>query len=362
MSKKRIVFASVLKPVDDVRTYYKLAKSLVPTCKYDIFIIGFPSKQPVIDPDIKFLPLPAFSHRSLKRLHMHRLISQQVESLSPDLLVINTHELLSVAAGLKQGNQMKLIYDIRENYFDNLNLAPFAFSVWMARKVRRKEARIAPHIDHFILAEKCYKDMLPFIENRYTVLENKSVFRNTSPPKEKLEKIVFSGTLAEQTGVFRAIQITRELVKNNPAVRLGIVGNSFDRNILRRLHEAASAHTWIELDIDEAPRPYSRIRDVIQTADAGMMLYKDLPALNRKMPTKLYEYVAHKLPVICPADSPWLPFLDQYPAALTWNHSAEGLFQQFEKKRFYVKEPGSEVLWEEEGDVFSELIEAVVSR
>ena len=59
--KKRVVFASVLKPVDDPRTYLKMARSLVPGHKYEIFIIGYPSKQKVFDPDITFLPLPPFS-------------------------------------------------------------------------------------------------------------------------------------------------------------------------------------------------------------------------------------------------------------------------------------------------------------
>jgi hypothetical protein len=137
---KKVVFASMLKPVDDVRTYHKLAKSLLSTGKYEIFIIGFPSKQPVIDPDIKFLPLPLFKRLSPVRLLLHQRIAKMIANLKPDLVIVNTHELLPAAVRLKRQTGFKLIYDVRENYSENLRLS--GLPSFVARWVRQKETRL----------------------------------------------------------------------------------------------------------------------------------------------------------------------------------------------------------------------------
>ena len=52
MKKQRIVLASVLKPVDDVRMFEKIGKSLSAITGHDVFIIGYPSKAPGADPKI----------------------------------------------------------------------------------------------------------------------------------------------------------------------------------------------------------------------------------------------------------------------------------------------------------------------
>ena len=44
--KKKIVIASVLKPVDDVRAYWKLSQSMAKTNKYEVNIIGNDGKKP----------------------------------------------------------------------------------------------------------------------------------------------------------------------------------------------------------------------------------------------------------------------------------------------------------------------------
>jgi hypothetical protein len=68
MKKQRIVLASVLKPVDDTRMFEKLGKSLSDNPNYEIFILGYPSKQPPTNPKIIFLPHPNFVRLSMKRV------------------------------------------------------------------------------------------------------------------------------------------------------------------------------------------------------------------------------------------------------------------------------------------------------
>ncbi|MEJ2006483.1 MAG: hypothetical protein P8X57_16335, partial [Cyclobacteriaceae bacterium] len=292
---------------------------------------------------------PEFKRWSLKRKEMYPRISEMIARISPDLLIVNTHELLSLAVELKQKRpeDLKLIYDIRENYYDNLVLAGFPFSAWAARNVRKKEDRLATHIDHFILAEKCYRN-LPFIDKRFTVLENKSVYQvQGKRDHRKLKKLVFTGTLSEQSGVFRAIHIAESLHGKDPNVMLKVVGNSFDRKIIRRIRSIASALPWMNADIAEAPLPYHRILEAIKSADAGMILNSNIPEIREKMPTKLYEYTAHQLPIICTDDSPWMTFMEQYPAAIPWQNDPTAFLKAFDRINFYRTKPGSEVLWKE---------------
>src|SRR5258708_6960296 len=97
MKKQRIVIASLLKPVNDTRMFEKMANSLARV--YDVFIIGFSSEKDVsVNSSIHFLPHGPFKRISFQRFIQPLRILKKIHKVKPEVLIVNTHELLIVAA------------------------------------------------------------------------------------------------------------------------------------------------------------------------------------------------------------------------------------------------------------------------
>src|SRR5690606_8480188 len=135
-----------------------------------------------------------------------------------------THELLLPGVFLKILLGCRLFYDVQENYYRNIIHTP-AFPKFLrpilATYVRVKEWCSAPFIDHYFLAEASYQTELPFLRKKYTIIENKYKGRRIPTDKkctsDRNFHFIFSGTLAQSTGVFIAIELACKLHKENPS-------------------------------------------------------------------------------------------------------------------------------------------------
>ena len=66
IKKRRIVLASVLKPVNDPRMFEKMGQSLAN--QYEVHCIGYPSQVKIHSPSVSLHPLPPFKRLSFSRL------------------------------------------------------------------------------------------------------------------------------------------------------------------------------------------------------------------------------------------------------------------------------------------------------
>ena len=185
IKKRRIVLASVLKPVNDPRMFEKMGQSLSPY--YEVHIIGTKSKTDSSHDNIIFHPLASYARLSLDRILAPLRILKKILHLKPALLVICTHELLWVVLIAKIFLRCPVVYDIRENYFRNIlhtNSFPSILRVFIALYVRIKEWITLPAINNFFLAEVGYALELSFVKNKKVILENK-VKKTLWPDGEK---------------------------------------------------------------------------------------------------------------------------------------------------------------------------------
>ena len=118
--KKKIVIASVLKPIDDVRAYWKLSQSIAKTNKYEVNIIGNVSKKEPSYENIKFHSHPIRGSQWIKRWFLRLKIMFKVLRIKPDILIITTHELITVSLLARLLIHCKVVYDVQENYYLNL--------------------------------------------------------------------------------------------------------------------------------------------------------------------------------------------------------------------------------------------------
>ena len=347
------MIASVLKPVNDTRTSEKIAQSLADTHQYEVHVLGVEGKTTATH-NLHVHAHAAFNRLSLTRILLPWQIFQKIRVLRPALLVIATHELIVAALLLKVLLRCKIIYDVQENYYRNILHTP-AFPLFvrplLAFYVRIKEILSAPFIDHFFLAEKGYEKELGFVKNNFTVLENKL----KRPPyfqarKKNSSTLLFSGTLAETTGVFKAIEVAEQLHHLDKQVTLTVAGFCPQHSTLAKIRNKISARPYIRLIGGDTLVAHEEILSLIKEADAGIISYPQNPSTINSIPTKLYEYLGYRLPILLAYHPVWTKICLPYAAAVVFdpaNIDAAGILETLKKGHFYTKEP-NDVFWDSE--------------
>lgn len=358
MKNRRIVLASILKPVDDTRMSEKLAASLVKIEGHMVYIIGYPSQSKTTDDSVVILPLKPFSRISIGRLLAPLSVLQKCIQVKPELLIVNTHDLLFVAIVNRILFGSKIVYDIRENYARNILYTP-AFSPalrhLLACWVRLKERLITPLFHAVFLAEKCYETEMPFVRSKSLVLENKAVVPTNfkrQPIAGKI-RLVFTGTLAESTGVFQAIDLAKKLHTHNPNLELTIAGYCALPSTLAKIKSAIDRSPFITLIGGDRLVPHNQILNVISTANFGLVYYPPAPHTRGKMPTKLFEYLACQLPILLQPEPAWVALCKPCHAAITVdfdNPDLGEILAQF-NTAFYTQKPEG-VTWQDEESRF----------
>src|SRR6478609_7997230 len=355
MKKRRIVLASILKPVNETRMFEKMGTTLANTGDYEVFIIGAQETIKTVYPNINFLDHHSFSRLSLRRLIEPWTILRKLIKVKPEVVIICTHELLLIASLYKLISHAKIIYDVQENYFRNIwytKAFPSVLRNVIASWVRFKEKLTAPFIDWFFLAERGYEKEFSFYKKRYTVIENK--FRKPEqfkrqPQPDKIQ-LLFSGTIAESTGVFEAIELAKQLHAHEPRVTLTIMGYCAFVSTREKLRDKISELNFIFLMGGDQLVPHSEIIAAIAQANFGIIYYPASPHTENSIPTKLYEYMGCELPILLQNHKPWMELTSSYPAAISIdfeNVNAAEILQKMKQTAFYAQKP-TEVFWDSE--------------
>ncbi len=315
---KRIVIASILKPVNDTRMYEKIGISLGNTNKYEVNIIGFYTKKYTHVENIKFYPIFKFHRLSFRRIFAPFLYFIYLVRIKPALIIITTPELLPATCCYKIFFKTKIIYDIQENYKLNIlhnQVYPHAIKFLLAYIVRKTEVMCSSHISLYFLAEDCYKEELKFIGDRYKVLKNKYVQpKNIKAPSKLTDKIhlIYTGTIARNYGILEAIHLSKELHKYQENIFLTIAGFCAEEKLYNEVLSKILGCEFIEMIGGKKLLPHEEIIRLIKIADFGLVPYQPDPSIENKIPTKLYEYLANKVPVILQNHKTWVSFCAPY--------------------------------------------------
>lgn len=364
--KSTVVIASVLKPVDDPRMFEKIGLTLAASGEYDVHLIGRTSPAKQHGPVTQH-PLGNFSRFSPGRFVAPWRIFLITVKLKPDILIISTHELLYLAMVLKLFTKCKVLYDVQENYYWNILYTP-AFPLlvkpFIAFYVRGKEVLCSKFIDHFLLAEKGYEQELKFPGNRYTVIENKvqippgeNDLAKPLVPGETVE-LIFSGTIAETTGVFTAIELAVKLHVIDERFRLTIIGFCSQPGTLEKIRLLIKPRSFIRLVVRDTPIPHPEIFAQIRKSHFGLITYQINPSTMNSIPTKMYEYLGFKLPILLVNHKPWVDFCLPLTASVVFdaaNVNGPVIYSEMMNKSFYTALPDF-VYWETEEP---KLLEAV---
>ena len=376
MSEKRILLASLLKPVNDTRMYEKLGLSLSSLPGTEIHICGFETPIPAAAPaNILFHPLFSFSRLSMGRLKAQLTFYKFLKELKPQVVIVCTHELLLPSYIYCRRHKTKLLYDVQENYALNLlkqqNYAPLVKRL-LAWGVRSVEHLVSQSIAHFILAERSYAEELTFIKNRYTILENKyrrsATYASPAIPvllKEEPLRLLYSGTIAKAYGIFEAIELAEKLYAVDSSTTLTIIGYSARQDTLYEVYQRIRAKSYIRLVGGEKLVPHQQIIEEINKSNVGLLPYRPNDSTFRCIPTKLYEYMAHALPIVVQQNPLWHSIVWQKHAGLSidfMNIDEQELLNRLRSTIFYTLGVSKDIFWKKEEEkllkLFNEKIKA----
>lgn len=364
-SRIPVIIASSLKSAKDTRAWGKLGFSLRETNKYHLNFIGFSVIKQWDEHDEHFFS-SSKSKTTWGRATSQLKFLKTLITVRPKILICCTYEYLPLAGLLKNILNYKLIYDVQENYVANL-----ALNHKLSAAKRSKLSRVikafekAAKVDLYLLAEECYVKEMPE-KHPYLVLENKfsGKIKQTNPIQFPLGKndfrFLISGTLTPTYGILEAIEWFKKVLQKHPESTLQIIGHCTLLSFQKELKKACNSCPEIELFSSEIPLDYTLILAAYQEKDFALLPYQNLPQLWDKMPTKLFEAAAMRLPVLIPNNSSWQEFLKPFSGGYVIDFSKPELAKQqlgeAVKQTYFSKSPDQSILW---SSIQSEFIEAV---
>lgn len=360
--KKRVVIASVLKPVDETRMFEKMGTTLA-NQGMEVSIIGYPSGNNVHAPGVSMLPLQQFGRLSVRRLFVPWIIFRKINRVKPHTIIINTPELLVIALLHKLLYGRRVVYDVLENYYRTIRFTetyPRGVRLLMACMVRLTELACAPFIDTFVLAEKGYSQELRFAKGT-VILENKLpkeiAGRYEHIRRGAYHRLIFTGTLAPTTGVFEAIRLARKLHALHAEYTLTIIGYAALPEVLADIKRELADAPFITLTGGDKLVAHRDILTEAAMAGTGLIIYPRNPATESSIPTKLYEYLALKLPVVIShtEESHRLVRQGNGGIVLEPNMSAAELHEKIANARFSF-DYSDQIFWDSEAEKLLQIV------
>ena len=383
-----VLLASVLKPVDDTRMRGKFAATLVRRPNTRVHVAGRGPRASSPEPPTETLGIHQHGIFQGSRLSSGRVAAQWrywklLRRVAPAVVVVHAPELLPLTLLWRAlGRGRTFLYDIRENYA--LNVATQRVYSGLSRRglaagLRWVEGLAAQRAAGLLLAEKSYAEELPFLRKlparRVVVLENKyqpapGQTLPAHPPGPLLAstplRLLYSGTISELNGVWEAVALAAQLREAWPAgAQLTIVGFCQQPALLERLQQAASQNpAWLTLIGGAEPVPHARVVAEITRSHIGLLPYRPHPSTERCRPTKLFEYLAHGLPIIASPNPLWQALLAAHGAGLPLDFAlpvdGPALAARLRSAHFYPNGMPTDVLWAEEGKKLRLLLDSLV--
>ncbi|SNC63546.1 Glycosyl transferases group 1 [Hymenobacter gelipurpurascens] len=377
-----ILLASVLKPLDDTRMLGKFARTLASRPNTEIHVAGRFAPTPTgLPANLHTHALLDGNRLSLNRLRAQRRYWQLLQEVQPDVVCVHAPELLPLTVLwriLDPGR--RFVYDVRENYALNIRTQQ-VYPAWarntLAALVRGLETLAASRAAGVLLAERSYSAELPFATpNRTLILENKyQPYTGEDAPKalghlpattEPL-RLLYSGTISELNGVFEAITFWQQARAVWPAAQLTIVGFCQQPAQLIQLWSAIDrAGEGITLLGGNTLVPHARIVEEINRSHLGLLPYRPHTSTARCIPTKLFEYMAHGLPVVIPPNPLWQKMIERYKAGICIDFQVLGQYPlsgtelaALLQQPFYPAGVPAEAFWKTEAEKLHRFMDSI---
>lgn len=237
-----------------------------------------------------------------------------IKHLKPDIIIIRDIPLAPISIFIAKIFNIKIVLDMAENF---------------PALIRINEKYISNPINKFLI---CNCNLYKWIE-KYSVLHSDKIFTVIEESKERLLreyeicdskisiisntpvvipkalnrntdskklKIVYTGNI---DGEFRGIQTlikTAEILKNNSDIEISIVGSG---SYLKKILSETDIKALDNLNM-LGYMQHEELLEYLKTQDIGIVPHIKCDCINYTIPNKLFDYMAHSLPIIVSSAKP----------------------------------------------------------
>ncbi|MEM6265588.1 MAG: glycosyltransferase [Bacteroidota bacterium] len=301
----RILHLTVLNPLTHTRIYHKLAISQA-NAGHEVHIAGqgkpaesLPSSQ------LFFHSTGTFYRLSLRRVLISFRLAQVIRRVKPVVIYVHTPELLLLGKWAHRKHRCQVIYDVHEDYFATIKGAEY-YPAWirhpLAKVIRTLEHRARNWLSGVQYAENCYDNILDISPKKYRVVRN--TFSNRMLEKQadlqilEDDYLLLTGTLHDDWGLSATLDLWKELRKYLP-LKLVVAGFAPQPESLSPVYGLQQTYPdEVFLYGGKTYLPYEHIIHLIQNCWAGTAFYHPFPHLQEKVPTKFYEFMAMRRPLL----------------------------------------------------------------
>lgn len=293
---KRVLLLSTVHPSTDSRIMYKIAPSL--RDYYNVFC-ALPGIDGGLRERLHLIKLPKFERLLPRILFAHSIVLVKCLRLRPDIVHIFVPELIPLAL-LFQWAGAKVIYEVQENLFKKFPIKRYNNSLVFKRLFQFFD-RLARRRFHCIFTDDAYLEEYRSLEKPFTVIHNyvslpvMDSLAHEGVPAHTHE-VFYLGVVSMERCLDTMINAFALLKNNHPDSHLHLFGPV---RVSKAELEAIAGYQQVRSNITF--HGYSDQRVALRYARqsvAGIALLKPVADYPESFPTKLFEYMALKLPVI----------------------------------------------------------------
>ena len=300
----------------DNRVFYREAHSLH-RAGYEVSLIAVHDGEETRD-GVRIIPLPRVARWQRPSL-WGRLLRLAAETQA-DIYHFHDPELLLVAPWLRRRTGKPIIYDVHEVYADFIKVKdymPGAVRYPLAWAFRWLEPLLARLVDGLIFADDEIARSFRRLPQPRTTLFNyplpSLVAAGDEATRDLTERppvVLHLGGHERNRGTRLMIEAFHQVLNQRPDARLYLVGPYTPASLQQEVEEDIEQRGIGQAVTITGRVPFDRIGDYMTEAAVGWVAWQDMPKNAKNIPTKLFEYMAYRLPIVS-SDLPSVrPYVD----------------------------------------------------
>jgi glycosyltransferase involved in cell wall biosynthesis len=294
----KVVHLTTAHPAYGTRIFYKECQSLK-QAGYDVVLIAQCDKDR-LENGILIKTLPKPKNRFIRMFSLQWQAYKLAKQENAEVYHFHDHELL-VSALILFFKGYTVVFDMHENQLKTLLNKP-----WINPIIRKMLARLSGRLLELILrpipvifAEKSYQNYFPRVKQHCTVLNlpllaELNLAGNHNPKFPKFS-IGYIGRIAEDRGLLVSLNALQILLDKGYDINYHLIGlvDEHLSDILESFLNQYPHHIFYH-GYQPAQLGYA----IMSQCHAALALYKPNPDNREIYPTKLFEYMGLKLPII----------------------------------------------------------------
>jgi glycosyltransferase involved in cell wall biosynthesis len=295
---KKILHISTIHPRRDTRIFYRECISLSKN-GYEVYLLVADGLGSESIEGVNIIDIGKTTNRIKNFFLSYSLILKQVKAIKPNLVHFHDAELMMVCKVITN-KDIPVFYDIHENVamqiLDKKHLNPFARYVF--HHIYELIEKFLINSFHLILAEDSYLSIYKLKgKSRWVVLNLPQIngfIDYIKADRSKEKGVFYIGGISNHRGLDTTIEALKILKKRNVDFFMHYVGPKPSIELLNKLD--------IE-PIKDNITFYGRMDltdgyDISQKCKVGLGVLKPIENYKYSYPTKIFEYMSIKLPVI----------------------------------------------------------------